>query len=288
MEAAYRGSALGYAGDAEPRVKFTGQVRDVETGLDYFGARYMSAAQGRFTSPDAPFADQHASDPQSWNLYSYVRNNPLGNVDPTGRDCLGAVAGRQSFSSCGDFLIGGAMAVGNAATNIVNAPNAIANAVSRSITGEDLVAEIPSFTPSNAEQQNGMESMNFVMLVAPAVKGAAGAVGTIAAVAEEAAATGGRLGSAATRAQNSAIADSLESRGFKITGGGGRLPEEHLAGPGGGTRGGTFVDVTAVRNGRTVRVQTTDTRADGVTPTSREAAAAARIRAQQNPRDHIV
>jgi len=64
--------------------KFTGKERDAETGLDYFGARYLSAAQGRWTSPDAPFADQHPGDPQSWNLYSYVRNNPVAFVDPTG------------------------------------------------------------------------------------------------------------------------------------------------------------------------------------------------------------
>ena len=66
------------------RSRSTGKERDAETGLDYFGARYMSAAQGRFTSPDAPFADQHPEDPQSWNLYAYARNNPLVFVDPTG------------------------------------------------------------------------------------------------------------------------------------------------------------------------------------------------------------
>jgi len=70
---------------------FTGKERDSETGLDYFGARYYSGAQGRFTSPDAPFADQHANDPQSWNLYSYVRNNPLAIVDPSGRAALWVV-----------------------------------------------------------------------------------------------------------------------------------------------------------------------------------------------------
>lgn len=32
--------------------QFTGKERDAETGLDYFGARYMSSVQGRFTSPD--------------------------------------------------------------------------------------------------------------------------------------------------------------------------------------------------------------------------------------------
>src|SRR6202171_602822 len=31
---------------------FTGKERDAETGLDYFGARYMSSAQGRFAGPD--------------------------------------------------------------------------------------------------------------------------------------------------------------------------------------------------------------------------------------------
>jgi RHS repeat-associated protein len=54
------------------------------TGLDFFGARYFSGAQGRFTSPDAPFADQHPEDPHSWNMYSYVLNNPLKFIDPTG------------------------------------------------------------------------------------------------------------------------------------------------------------------------------------------------------------
>jgi hypothetical protein len=30
-------------------------------------------------------SDQHPSDPESWNLYSYVRNNPMSDTDPTGR-----------------------------------------------------------------------------------------------------------------------------------------------------------------------------------------------------------
>jgi len=65
-------------------VLFTGKERDAETGLDYFGARYLSAAQGRFTSPDKLFADQDEASPQSWNLYAYTRNNPLRYVDRTG------------------------------------------------------------------------------------------------------------------------------------------------------------------------------------------------------------
>lgn len=65
--------------------RFTGKERDEETGLDYFGARYFSGVQGRFTGPDAPFADQKETDPQSWNLYAYVRNKPLSYRDPDGR-----------------------------------------------------------------------------------------------------------------------------------------------------------------------------------------------------------
>lgn len=81
---------------------YTGKERDQETGLDYFGTRYMSSAQGRFISPDSPFLDQHPTDPQSWNLYAYGRNNPLLFTDPTGEsveitkcpntnDCLQAI-----------------------------------------------------------------------------------------------------------------------------------------------------------------------------------------------------
>jgi RHS repeat-associated protein len=73
-----------YASANEPRVKFTGKERDSETGLDYFGARYFSGAQGRFTSPDPLMASARASDPQSWNRYAYVLNNPLKFVDPDG------------------------------------------------------------------------------------------------------------------------------------------------------------------------------------------------------------
>jgi len=63
----------------------TGKERDSETGLDFMEARYYSGAQGRFTSPDEPFAGQSPSNPQSWNMYAYALNNPLMITDPTGR-----------------------------------------------------------------------------------------------------------------------------------------------------------------------------------------------------------
>ncbi len=64
--------------------KFTSKERDPESGNDNFDARYYSSSLGRFMSPDPPLLDQHIADPQSWNLYSYARNNPLSYIDPTG------------------------------------------------------------------------------------------------------------------------------------------------------------------------------------------------------------
>src|SRR5580658_9813473 len=52
---------------------FTGKERDAESGNDYFGARYYGSSMGRFLSPDEPFADFDPDNPQSWNLYGYVR-----------------------------------------------------------------------------------------------------------------------------------------------------------------------------------------------------------------------
>jgi RHS repeat-associated protein len=66
------------------RSRNTGKERDAETGLDYFGARYLSSAQGQFTSPDPLLSSGRPWDPQSWNRYSYVLNNPLRYTDPLG------------------------------------------------------------------------------------------------------------------------------------------------------------------------------------------------------------
>jgi RHS repeat-associated protein len=73
-------------GSDSPRQRFTGKERDAETSLDFFGARYLSSAQGRFTSADpVNILKQKLMDPQQWNMYAYVRNNPLRFRDPTGQ-----------------------------------------------------------------------------------------------------------------------------------------------------------------------------------------------------------
>lgn len=72
---------------------FTGKERDSESGNDYFMARYYSSAMGRFLSPDwsakeEPVPYAKLDDPQTLNLYSYMRNNSLAGVDADGHDAL--------------------------------------------------------------------------------------------------------------------------------------------------------------------------------------------------------
>ena len=89
-----RTTAQGYLSAGTPEginTLFTGKQRDAETvssamqGLDYFGARYFSSAQSRFTSPDPELTPRNIANPQAWNKYAYTYNNPLRYTDPDGK-----------------------------------------------------------------------------------------------------------------------------------------------------------------------------------------------------------
>jgi RHS repeat-associated protein len=79
-----RSAVQGYSVGDGVRQQFTGKERDIETGLDYFLARYYSSSQGRFVSIDPLMASGRGTHPQTWNRYSYVLNNPLRLTDSTG------------------------------------------------------------------------------------------------------------------------------------------------------------------------------------------------------------
>jgi RHS repeat-associated protein len=105
------------------RQRFTSKERDIETGLDFFLARYYSGAQGRFLSPDEwkggpedaltgkditppgplPYAD--IFNPQSLNKYAYVYNNPLNLTDPDGHCPLCITAGVGALTGSAVSLI---------------------------------------------------------------------------------------------------------------------------------------------------------------------------------------
>jgi|GEM_PF-1516109 len=76
-------SRTNYGSDSV-RQKFTGYERDNETNLDFAKARMYSSSLGRFSAADPLFESQKVLQPQSQNRYSYVLNNPLKFVDPSG------------------------------------------------------------------------------------------------------------------------------------------------------------------------------------------------------------
>jgi RHS repeat-associated protein len=69
------------ASDYDGLAGYTGKLRDNESGLDFFGARYFSGAWSAVPAP-VPYANP--ADPQTLNLYAYVRNNPLARADLDG------------------------------------------------------------------------------------------------------------------------------------------------------------------------------------------------------------
>jgi len=61
---------------------------DVTTNTDLTTARVFGPNFGRWFTPDPDSASPDASDPQTWNMYAYVRNNPTTLTDPEGTDYI--------------------------------------------------------------------------------------------------------------------------------------------------------------------------------------------------------
>jgi RHS repeat-associated protein len=66
---------------------FTSQRRETTIGLSDYVARFYDPYIGKFVSPDSIVPG--AGNPQAFNRFAYVFNNPLRFVDPTGHDALG-------------------------------------------------------------------------------------------------------------------------------------------------------------------------------------------------------
>jgi RHS repeat-associated protein len=62
--------------------KYAGEIFDSSTGLYYLQSRYYDPAIGRFINEDS--LEGTVTNPLTLNVYSYVNNNPLMYVDPTG------------------------------------------------------------------------------------------------------------------------------------------------------------------------------------------------------------
>ena len=129
------GGEIPISGSDINNYKFTGKERDTESGLDEFGARYYGSSLGRFMTPDwaatataVPYAN--FGNPQSLNLYSYVKNNPTTFGDPDGHcpQCVEEVLEYLSESPAGAAVENwGAQALAGAGVLLTTAATALSN-----------------------------------------------------------------------------------------------------------------------------------------------------------------
>ena len=77
-------TAQGYASSDTLSQKYALTEKDKATGLDHTWYRKHENQAGRWTSPDPYNGSMNIGDPQSFNRYSYVNNQPINYVDPSG------------------------------------------------------------------------------------------------------------------------------------------------------------------------------------------------------------
>jgi len=183
------GDGLNCTGTDVNQLHFTGKERDAESGNDYFGARYYASSMGRFLSADDG-ESQDESDPQSWNLYSYVQNDPLTNTDPDGHDCVNAsgassgsilVQSTENAADCasGFTYVNGTVNPGSATYN--GETGQLSYSISNYADGSGMAA-----TVVNSEPASYSESLQYNTFGPPSAQtwtNGAGAVNTMGAVA---------------------------------------------------------------------------------------------------------
>lgn len=92
----------------QSKFQYTGQEKDLETGLNYYDARYYDSHIQRFTQPDTLLPNIY--EPQQLNRYTYANNNPLKYTDPTGHwsvvPFLARMASNPFVRSVASFVLG--------------------------------------------------------------------------------------------------------------------------------------------------------------------------------------
>ena len=88
------GNITSYVEQVENRFRYTGEQFDTATGQIYLRTRYYDPKIGRFTQENPYRGD-------GLNLYTYVSNNPVKYIDPTG---LAKCTAAQNFDKALDGL----------------------------------------------------------------------------------------------------------------------------------------------------------------------------------------
>ena len=112
------GDSLSSSGSDEDPYHFAMLDHDYESGLEHASYRNYSSVQAHWMSPDPYTGSYDASNPQSFNRYSYVLNNPLSAADPSGKigeaTAAGCLAGPEGcvvgvLVDVGEAVVGGAV-----------------------------------------------------------------------------------------------------------------------------------------------------------------------------------
>ncbi|MBJ6362738.1 RHS repeat domain-containing protein [Paenibacillus sp. GCM10012307] len=80
---------------------YAGEYWDSSTQLQYLRARWYDPGTGRFISRDT--YEGELNSPLSQNLYTYVINNPLRYIDPSGNYCVSKDGDYAHSGACGDL-----------------------------------------------------------------------------------------------------------------------------------------------------------------------------------------
>ena len=89
-------------GKLPTRYGFSGQyTQAAEFGWLWFRARWYDPGLGRWAQPDTLVPDPY--NPQDWDRYAYVRNNPVRYTDPTGHDVDCGLQERCRLSTVNEF-----------------------------------------------------------------------------------------------------------------------------------------------------------------------------------------
>lgn len=85
--------------------RFLGRFTDPVSGLVHFPARWMDPVVGSWAAPDLHPGE--LLQPESWNRYAFLNNDPVNNVDPIGLQAFEWQAGSSSLDAvCGLFQQG--------------------------------------------------------------------------------------------------------------------------------------------------------------------------------------
>ena len=125
-------------------IRYRGYYYDGESGLYYLQSRYYDAKTGRYVNPDGYVYT--GQDILSGNMYAYCGNNPIINIDPTGRMYIeGADMGGGKFAGGGGAAISGIGSAGSSSAGAL-----LGLLISTGLVGAATATHLSSGTMSSA------------------------------------------------------------------------------------------------------------------------------------------